>query len=60
MLTNRGPGTPTEVTNYYVLGGSFNFSYREHGSAIATLIIAGVLLARRYLVPELTAGGVNE
>ena len=44
VLTNGGPGTATEVTNYYAFVESFNFSYWGYGSAIATLMVAGVLL----------------
>ena len=44
VLTNGGPGTATEVTNYYAFVESFNFSDWGYGSAIATLMVAGVLL----------------
>jgi multiple sugar transport system permease protein len=44
VLTNGGPGTVTEVTNYYAFVESFNFSYWGYGSAIATLMVAGILL----------------
>jgi multiple sugar transport system permease protein len=44
VLTNGGPGTVTEVTNYYAFVESLNFSYWGYGSAIATLMVAGVLL----------------
>jgi multiple sugar transport system permease protein len=44
VLTNGGPGTATEVTNFYAFVESFNFSYWGYGSAIATLMVAGVLL----------------
>ena len=33
----------TEVTNYYGFDQAFNFSYWGYGSAIATLMLAGVL-----------------
>lgn len=44
VLTNGGPGTVTEVTNYYAFVESFNFSYWGYGSAIATVMVAGVLI----------------
>jgi multiple sugar transport system permease protein len=44
VLTNGGPGTATEVTNYYAFVESFNFSQWGYGSAIATLMVGGVLL----------------
>jgi multiple sugar transport system permease protein len=55
VLTNGGPGTVTEVTNYYAFVESFNFSYWGYGSAIATLMVAGLLILSwliGYLDPE--------
>jgi multiple sugar transport system permease protein len=49
VLTNGGPGTVTEVTNYYAFVESFNFSYWGYGSAIATLMVAGVLLLSWFI-----------
>jgi multiple sugar transport system permease protein len=47
-LTNGGPGTATEVTNYAFVE-SFDFSYWGYGSAIVTLIVAGVLLLSWFI-----------
>jgi len=44
VLTDGGPGTVTEVTNYYGFIQAFNFSYWGYGSAIAVVILAGVFL----------------
>ena len=44
VLTNGGPGTATEVTNYYGFVEAFNFSYWGYGSAIATMMVAGVFV----------------
>ena len=44
VLTNGGPGTVTEVTNYYAFVQALNFSFWGYSSAIATLMVAGVLL----------------
>jgi multiple sugar transport system permease protein len=44
ILTDGGPARATEVTNYYAFVQTFNFSYWGYGSAIATLMVAGVLL----------------
>jgi multiple sugar transport system permease protein len=44
VLTDGGPGRATEVTNYYAFIQTFNFSYWGYGSAVATLLVAGVLL----------------
>ncbi len=42
VLTNGGPGTVTEVTNYYAFLQAFNFSYWGYASAITVLLVAGV------------------
>ena len=55
VLTNGGPGTATEVTNYYGFVEAFNFSYWGYGSAIATMMVAGVLLLS-LLVGRLDTG----
>lgn len=44
VLTNGGPGTVTEVTNYYGFIQAFNFSFWGYGSAIAVLMLAGVFV----------------
>ena len=44
VLTGGGPGTATEVTNYYGFQQAFNFSFWGYGSAIATKMVAGVFL----------------
>ena len=44
LLTDGGPGGATEVTNYYAFEQTFNFAYWGYGSAIAMLMIAGVLI----------------
>jgi multiple sugar transport system permease protein len=43
VLTDGGPGRATEVTNYYAFVQTFNFSFWGYGSAVATLLVAGVL-----------------
>jgi multiple sugar transport system permease protein len=42
VLTGGGPGTVTEVTNYYGFVQAFNFSYWGYASAIAMLMLVGV------------------
>lgn len=44
VLTNGGPGLATEVTNYYAFVQTFDFAYWGYGSAIATLMVAGVFV----------------
>ena len=39
VLTNGGPGTVTEVTNFYGFIQAFNFSYWGYGSAIAVVML---------------------
>ena len=44
VLTNGGPGLASEVTNYYAFVQTFDFGYWGYGSAIATLMVAGVFV----------------
>ena len=44
LLTSGGPGTATQVTNYYDYIQTFTFSYWGYGAAIATVMVAGVML----------------
>ena len=52
VLTNGGPGTVTEVTNYYGFIQAFNFSYWGYASAIAMVILAFVF-ALSWLIGKL-------
>lgn len=40
ILTDGGPGTVTEVTNYYSFRQAFNFSYLGYSSAITVVLVA--------------------
>lgn len=60
VLTNGGPGTATEVTNYYGFVQAFNFSYWGYGSAIATMMVAGVFLLSLLVVRLDTARGAHD
>jgi multiple sugar transport system permease protein len=44
VLTDGGPGGATQVTNYYAFEQTFSFSYWGYGSAVATLMVAGVFV----------------
>ncbi|TCL02125.1 MULTISPECIES: carbohydrate ABC transporter permease [Sodalis] len=44
VLTDGGPGSVTEVTNYYGFIQAFNFSWWGYGSAIAVVILVGVFV----------------
>ena len=56
LLTDGGPGGATEVTNYYGFVQTFNFAYWGYGSAIAVLLVAGVLVLS--LVISRAGGGM--
>jgi multiple sugar transport system permease protein len=44
ILTDGGPGTVTEVTNYYSFRQAFNFSYLGYSSAITIILVAMTVL----------------
>lgn len=44
IITQGGPGTATEVTNYYGYLEAFNFSYLGYASAITVIMVAAVFL----------------
>ena len=58
VLTNGGPGSVTEVTNYYGFVQAFNFSYWGYASAIATLMLLGVFFMS-WLIGRLGWTGHN-
>ncbi len=45
ILTDGGPGTLTEVTNFYSFVQAFNFSYLGYSSAITVTLVAATVLA---------------
>lgn len=53
VLTDGGPGDVTEVTNYYAYRQAFTFSLWGYGSAIATLMVAGIFLLS-WLIDRMT------
>jgi multiple sugar transport system permease protein len=57
VLTNGGPGSVTEVTNYYAFVQAFNFSYWGYASAIATMMVIGVFLLS-WLISILGGDGI--
>jgi multiple sugar transport system permease protein len=58
-LTDGGPARATEVTNNFAFIQTFNFSYWGYGSAIATLMVAGVLLLSLMINRLGTDGGLD-
>jgi multiple sugar transport system permease protein len=51
LLTDGGPGGATQVTNYYAFVQTFNFAYWGYGSAIAMLLVGGVLVLSLFDQP---------
>lgn len=58
VLTNGGPGSVTEVTNYYSFTQAFNFSYLGYSSAI-TMVLIGLSLILSWFIIRAT-GWNNE
>lgn len=50
ILTNGGPGTVTEVTNYYVFIQAFNFSYLGFSSAITVVMVTATFLLSWWIM----------
>jgi multiple sugar transport system permease protein len=59
ILTDGGPGSVTEVTNYYAFEQAFNFSYLGFSSAI-TVVLVAVSLAMSWAFVRLTGWGAAE
>jgi multiple sugar transport system permease protein len=50
ILTDGGPGTLTEVTNFYSFIQAFNFSYLGYSSAITVTLVTATVLASWAIV----------
>lgn len=50
LLTDGGPGSVTEVTNYYAFEQAFNFSYLGFSSAITVVLVAATLVLSWFVV----------
>ena len=59
LLTDGGPGSVTEVTNYYAFQQAFNFSYLGFSAAITVVLVATTLVPSWFVV-RLTGWGVAE
>jgi multiple sugar transport system permease protein len=59
LLTDGGPGSVTEVTNYYAFQQAFNFSYLGFSAAITAVLVAATLVLS-WLVVRLTGWGEAE
>lgn len=56
ILTDGGPGTVTEVTNFYSFMQAFNFSYLGYSSAITVVLVAATVLLS-WLIIRLVGWG---
>ena len=59
LLTDGGPGSVTEVTNYYAFEQAFNFSYLGFSSAI-TVVLVVATLAMSWALVRMTGWGATE
>jgi multiple sugar transport system permease protein len=50
LLTDGGPGSVTEVTNYYAFQQAFNFSYLGYSSAITMVLVLATLILSWFIV----------
>jgi len=50
LLTDGGPGSVTEVTNYYAFQQAFNFSYLGYSSAITMVLVLATLVLSWFIV----------
>jgi len=50
ILTDGGPGTVTEVTNYYAFIQAFNFSYLGFSSAITVAMVTATFLLSWWII----------
>jgi len=55
ILTDGGPGTVTEVSNYYIFSQSFNYSYIGYSSAV-TMVLVLIVLALSWIVIRTVSG----
>jgi multiple sugar transport system permease protein len=58
LLTDGGPGSVTEVTNYYAFEQAFNFSYLGFSSAI-TVVMVAASLAMSWALVRMTGWGAE-
>jgi multiple sugar transport system permease protein len=58
ILTDGGPGTLTEVTNFYSYMQAFNFSYLGYSSAITVVLVAATLILS-WIIIRIVGWGQN-
>jgi multiple sugar transport system permease protein len=59
ILTDGGPGTTTEVTNYYVFVQAFNFSYIGYSSAVSVMLVISVVALSWFIVRTVEGGATS-
>jgi multiple sugar transport system permease protein len=57
ILTDGGPGTLTEVTNFYSYIQAFNFSYLGYSSAITVILVAITVVLSLIIIRAVGWGG---
>ncbi|MGH3118135.1 MAG: carbohydrate ABC transporter permease [Gaiellales bacterium] len=60
ILTDGGPGTVTEVTNYYSYIQAFNFSYLGYSSAITVVLVSATALLSAAIIAAVGWGPRSE
>ena len=60
ILTDGGPGTVTEVTNYYSYIQAFNFSQLGYSSAITVILVALTVVVSALIVRAVGWGHSGE
>jgi ABC-type sulfate transport system permease component len=50
IFTDGGPGSVTEVTNYYSYQQAFNFSYLGYSSAITMVLVAATVALSAFVI----------
>jgi multiple sugar transport system permease protein len=59
LLTDGGPGSVTEVTNYYAFEQAFNFSYLGYSCAITVVLVVAALILS-WVIVRVTGWGATE
>ena len=60
ILTDGGPGTVTEVTNYYSYIQAFNFSYLGYSSAITVVLVSATVVLSAIIIRAVGWGPRSE
>lgn len=58
ILTDGGPGSVTEVSNYYIFVQSFSFSYIGYSSAV-TMVLLAMIVVLSWVIVRAVSGGSN-